>query len=76
MRVTREYVAVSKAEQIERQARRRPMVLGIKRHSKNCSGICAICGQAFDMLTKGHAATHGYANPDAMIAAGVVRWLQ
>ena len=78
MRVTREYVAVHKTEQIERVNRRdskKPMVLGIKNHSKNCSGICAICGEAFNMITKAHAAKHGFENPEKMIAAGAVRWL-
>ena len=76
MRVTREYVGKAKAEEIERQGRRRPMMLAIKHHSKNCAGICAICGDAFNMITKAHAAKHGFANPEAMIAAGAVRWLQ
>jgi hypothetical protein len=77
-RVTRNYVAVAKAEQIERQinqGNKKPMVLGIKYHSKNCSGICAICGEPFSMITKAHATKHGFPDPDTMIAAGAVRWL-
>ena len=74
-RVSRGYVAIIKAEEIERDRRRKPMELGIKHHSKNCSGICKICGEAFNMITKSHATKHGFSDPDMMIAAGAVRWL-
>ena len=77
-RVTRDFLAVEKAEQIERhhkQATKKPMILGIKHHSKNCSGVCKICGEYFSMITKRHANTHGFSDPDKMIAAGVVQWM-
>jgi len=78
MRLNRGYVAVAKAEQIERMNQndcKKPVIPGVKHHSKNCSGICLLCGLRFNMITKAHAAKHNFDSPEKMIDAGKVRWM-
>ena len=36
-------------------------------------GICSICGEWCEMITKEHAHRHGFESADAMAKAGIVR---
>ena len=71
-------MAYLKSELIEQQNKnpvRKPVIVRVKNHSKNCEGICKICGNSFSMITVSHANRHGYETPEEMIEADVISWL-
>jgi len=76
MKLTRGAIALKKAEAIELQRKKGAAIPPFaKHHSRGCSCVCSICGNALGRLTFAHAEKHGFETPEKMINAGMVRWL-
>lgn len=44
-----------------------------KKRSRWTPGYCTLCREAFQMITKDHAAKHGFKSPDDMAKSDIVR---
>ena len=76
-RVCRSYIAERTADELESKSVRNGVVYRFKPRTANSkwnSGICLVCGEAFNCISENHAKKCGFENANAMASSDKVRW--
>ena len=76
-RVCRLYIAERTADELESKSVRNGVVYRFKPRTPNSkwnSGICLVCGEAFNCISENHAQKCGFESANAMANSDKVRW--